>query len=288
MVALANRVGAHPWFNIPHQADDDYVQNFAQVVKANLDPALGVYVEYSDETWNYIFAQATYVQQQGAAQNPPMERLSFSAWRSRTIGQIFKTALGQARVVAVLNAQAGWLDTATIPLDYLIARYPNLLGIDAVAIAPYFYVMPDPTSASIYTSMSMDNFFNQVRSTVVPAAITSMQQYRALANRYGVRLISYEGGQHMMGVAGAESDPALVKFFNDFNRDPRIKQVYLDYLAGWKAAGGELFMHYSDVSKYGRYGYWGALEYIAQPRASAPKFDALQTFIEQNNVWWTQ
>src|SRR5205085_12212945 len=60
MVALCNRVGAHPWFNIPHLTDDTYATNFAQLVKANLDPALGVYVEYSNETWNWGFAQATY------------------------------------------------------------------------------------------------------------------------------------------------------------------------------------------------------------------------------------
>lgn len=33
-------------------------------------------------------------------------------------------------------------------------------------------------------------------------------------------------------------------------------------------------------------GRLGALEYLEQPRAAAPKYEALQTFIEQNPAWW--
>jgi hypothetical protein len=102
-----------------------------------------------------------------------------------------------------------------------------------------------------------------------------------------VRLLAYEGGQHMVGVAGAENDAALNTLFDNFNRDPRIKQLYLDYLATWKNARGELFVHFNDVSRYTRWGRWGALEYVAQPRGESPKFDALMRFIELNPVWWT-
>src|SRR5262249_36251205 len=35
MIALANLVGAYPWFNMPHQSDDAYAASFAQLVKAN-------------------------------------------------------------------------------------------------------------------------------------------------------------------------------------------------------------------------------------------------------------
>jgi hypothetical protein len=67
-----------------------------------------------------------------------------------------------------------------------------------------------------------------------------------------------------------------------------MKQLYLDYLQGWRREGGELFVHYTDIGRYTKWGRWGALEYLAQPRISAPKYDALQSFIEQNPVWWTQ
>jgi hypothetical protein len=80
----------------------------------------------------------------------------------------------------------------------------------------------------------------------------------------------------------------LNALFDAFNRDQRIKQLYLEYLAIWKREGGELFVHFNDVSRYTKHGRWGALEYVAQPRAESPKFDALMTFIEQTPVWWRE
>ncbi len=123
---------------------------------------------------------------------------------------------------------------------------------------------------------------------MTPASAAWARNYRKVANDYGVHLISYEGGESMVGILGAEGNTALNELFDAFNRDPRIKQLYLDYLAGWKQAGGELFVHFNDAGRYTKWGRWGALEYIAQPRAAAPKFDAIQSFIEQNPVWWTQ
>jgi hypothetical protein len=288
MIALANLVGAHPWFTIPHQSDDAYVQNLAQMVKAQLNPALGIYVEYSNEVWNSIFAQKTYVNNQAGAQSPPIDGLQYHALRSRTVGRIFKDVLGESRVVAVLGAQAASPSTATRGLDYLKSRFGTSIGIDAVAIAPYFAVFANPDTASTYTAMTLDAFFAYVRTTVLPEPARWTATYRQVANAYGVRLIAYEGGQHLNGVRGGENDPALNALFDAFNRDPRVKQIYLDYLAGWKQAGGELFVHFNDVSRYTKRGRWGALEYIAQPRVDSPKFDALRTFIEHNPVWWMQ
>jgi hypothetical protein len=289
MIALANLVGAHPWFTLPHRADDTYVENFAQLVKANLDPALSVYVENSNEVWNPMFAQWGYFKDQAQAQRPASDNMQYHALRSRTIGRIFKTALGESRVIAVLGAQAANPWTATQGLDFLRGRYgASTLGIEAVAIAPYLAVVPTPAEAARFKAMTLDDFFVYARTSVLSSAINLVSAYRAVAERYKVRLIAYEGGQHMLGVQGAENDVALNVLFDAFNRDPRIKQVYLDYLAGWKQAGGELFVHFSDVSRYTKWGRWGALEYIAQPRASAPKFDAIETFIEQNPVWWNQ
>ena len=41
----------------------------------------------------------------------------------------------------------------------------------AVAIAPYFAVFANPTNASTYTSMSLDVFFNHLRTVVLPEAL---------------------------------------------------------------------------------------------------------------------
>jgi hypothetical protein len=192
-------------------------------------------------------------------------------------------------VVSVLGGQAVSTWVSTSGLDYLKGRLgAAALGIDAVAIAPYFGVSPTPAEAFKFTSMTVDQFVNHVRTDVFPREAKHMASHRTLAKKYGLRLLVYEGGQHMVGVGPAKDIPALNALFDNFNRDPRIKQLYLDYLATWKDAGGELFAHFNDVSRYEKWGRWGALEYIAQPRAESPKFDGIMTFIEQNPVWWTQ
>ncbi len=288
-IALANRIGAHPWFTMPHLADDTYSRNFALTVKSRLSAALGVYAEYSNEVWNAMFPQYNYALEQGKLQFPPIDNMQYYALRSQAVGKIFKEALTAPRVVAVLAGQAVNPWTATHGMDYLKSRSGSTaVGIDAIAIAPYFSVMPNPGEASTYTNMTVTAFFEHVRTQIMPATVTDSAKYRAAANSYGVRLISYEGGQHMVGVLGAQNDDKLSALFDAFNRDPRMKEMYASYLAGWKQAGGELFVHFNDTSIFSKWGRWGALEYVTQPRSSAPKFDAVHNFIEQTPVWWNQ
>lgn len=288
MIELANRLGAHPWFTLPHQSDDAYAQNFAQVVKAKLNPTLRVYVEYSNEVWNAQFAQQAYAAKQAAIQSPVIDNMQYHAMRSRALGRIFKDMLGPTRVVAVLGAQAANPWTASRGLDYLKSRFGAATEIDAVAIAPYFDITPDPNEANKFTAMTRDALFAHVRSSVLPVTEDRMRKYRKLTNDYGMQLISYEGGQHLVGIRGAENNNELTALFIGFNRDARIKQLYLDYLAAWKQAGGQLFVHFADIGQYSKWGAWGALEYIDQLRNPAPKFDAIQSFIEHNPVWWAQ
>jgi hypothetical protein len=58
--------------------------------------------------------------------------------------------------------------------------------------------------------------------------------------------------------------------------------LYAQYLANWVAAGGDGFIHYSNVTAYTKYGSWGALEYEDQDPATAPKYQALMTFASQH------
>lgn len=52
-IDLANATHTDMWINIPVMATDDYVKSLAALIKSKLDPGLHVYVEWSDEIWNY-------------------------------------------------------------------------------------------------------------------------------------------------------------------------------------------------------------------------------------------
>lgn len=286
MIELCNRLGAHPWFTIYHLVDDSFVNAFAQIVKAKLNPALRVYVEHSNEVWNWSFTQAAYAESKGRAMNPPTNFNGYHAFRTREIGNIFKTVIGAGRVVTVLGAQGG-SRAITYSIPEVIAKYGRH-DYDAIAIAPYFGITPNSAEASTYTAMTVDQLYAYARATVMPQAQAIIDMHAQIATTFGVKLLAYEGGQHLNGIRGAENNDQLAGLFIAFNRDPRIKQLYLDYLAGWKRAGGQAFVHYYDVGKFSKWGSWGALETIDQTRPAAPKFDAIQSFIEQNPVWWPQ
>ena len=47
------------WVNIPHNATDDYILNVARIMLSELNLSNNIYVEYSNEVWNWQFRQAT-------------------------------------------------------------------------------------------------------------------------------------------------------------------------------------------------------------------------------------
>ncbi|MDQ3002680.1 MAG: hypothetical protein M3Y08_15625 [Fibrobacterota bacterium] len=67
---LANLLKSDPWFSMPHQADDDYILRFSRLVKEKLHPSLKVYVEYSNEVWNWQFEQAHWIGKNAAGADP--------------------------------------------------------------------------------------------------------------------------------------------------------------------------------------------------------------------------
>ena len=63
------------------------------------------------------------------------------------------------------------------------------------------------------------------------------------------------------------------------NRDPRMRQLYLQDLEGWKKAGGGMFAAFTSMSRYGKWGSWGLLENRDQTPMNAPKYQAVLEFM---------
>ena len=283
MVALANRLHTDVWFSMPYAADDDYFRRFALVLAKSLDPKLKVYAEYSNEVWNPIYPVSRYAEKKGLAlglsEEPAEARTRFYAKRAVEMFTIFEQDLGKKRLVRVLSGQSGNTAVSETALSYGDTKD----HVDALATAPYFgyYLSGDPEASAKTVKMSLDELMNELANTAVPAAKKEMLDEAAVARKYGLPLIAYEGGQHLVDFRpDAEHAPALDALYDAANRDPRMGALYTRNLQDWTEAGGGLFLHLQNCGPYDMHGRWGALEYINQPRAEAPKFDALMRFME--------
>ena len=281
LVDLSNRLKADPWFCMPHMADDDFVRRFAKMVFERLDHRLKVHIEYSNEVWNPGFLQHKYASEKGRslADEPWAAAWLHTSRRSVEIFRIFEEVFnGPRRLVRILPAQSGNPDMARRILDFENASR----HADALAIAPYVGLNVaevadryNPLTADEVARWDVPQMLERLHTASLPTAIESIRRARELATARGLDLIAYEGGQHLVGVCGAENNAALTGLFHAANSDPGMGHIYTRMLEAWRQDGGSLFCHFSSVSKWTKWGSWGALQYFDDVPAASPKFDAL-------------
>ena len=303
MIELANTTGKAPWFTMPHQANDEYIQSFATLTKASLRSDLPVLIEYTNEAWNSAFSQGSWIEAQGQLAWPGGEasgftkRINYYGRRSAEICDIWRSVFADAadRVVCITASQAANSWTADEALSCPLWDQSPCTGhgIKALAIAPYMGgylgeedVYPNALSwtsdadgglASLFTELSQGGALpNGPQGGAIAQSFGWIEENQSVALNHGVTLISYEGGQHLVGVGSGANNDTLTTLFTAANRDSRMGSLYTNYLTGWASRGGGLFMHFNDISPYSKFGSWGALEKIGE--ISTPKYDALFTF----------
>ncbi|HPE61827.1 MAG TPA: sugar-binding protein [Thiolinea sp.] len=288
MVELANRLHADAWFNIPHAASNDYITHFARYVKNNLNPGLKVYVEYSNETWNGIFSQHAYMKQGGkklglTSDAPHIAGWKFYAKRSVEIFDIFEQVFGSRdRLIRVLAGLTGSTEMTETMLGYENAYQHT----DAFAVAPYVFGDYD----ALRKARSVNQVFQIMQDRryyhSLPRVLEAVRKQSALASKFGVDLIAYEGGQHLIDDKTKRDDQHPNDLFYAANRHPNMGVIYKRLFEGWKQAGGKMFVHFSSPRTYNRFGSKGTKEYITQPDKEAPKHLAIESFIKSNPCWW--
>jgi hypothetical protein len=282
LIDLCNRQNIDGWFCIPHLATDDYVERLAQLLKQTLKTK--AYIEYSNEVWNWQFGQAQYaLARYGELKLPKAAgggiggAMEFYSHRSKQIFSIFDKVYGADRpnrIVRVLGGQS-----AVGGLIEGMLKYEDVYkSADALATAPYFGVLPpgQPLPAKeIIEKWSLDDWFEKINSSGLPSHIKLINDNKALATKYGLPLIAYEGGQHLIGNPDQLDNDKITKALLAVNGDPRMEAVYAKYLNAWAEASGGLFCHFSSTGLWSKWGSWGVLQSPFQPLNSSPKYQAL-------------
>ena len=290
IIDLCNLLQKDAWICIPHQADDDFVEHFAEMLRDSLDPQLKIYIEYSNEVWNGIFSQNQYAADTALAlgyTGQPWERSwKYTAKRSADIFVIFEQVfVDDSRFVKVVPAWAASPWVTNFILDRFEESTYNATGItaDAVAIAPYF--------AGEVANRIGDN--GLISSITIPAILDSMElametvfgymdECKAVADSHQVAMIAYEGGQHLVATWPHIEDTTLTRKLIEANRHSRMEDLYCQYFNYWyDSTGGGLFANFSSHGLYSKYGSWGVKEFMEDTLSS--KYLGLQQCVFSYN-----
>jgi hypothetical protein len=146
MIALCDELDADAWFNMPHMATDDYVRSFAQMTHKSMPSGHRVWMEYSNEVWNWIFPQAEWANIQGKKRwGEKFPWVQYYALRATEVAAIWTEVYGadaDKRLMRVIATQTGYLgleeQILNAPLVMSEGRPAPAKAFDAYAITGYF------------------------------------------------------------------------------------------------------------------------------------------------------
>lgn len=286
MIELANLLHKDVWICIPHLADDEYIKNLSKLLYNELDPDLNVYIEYSNEIWNWMFDQTNYLYENG---DPEVE------WPEKIVPFI-QNALDvfydswpgdKTRVFRVVGVQVGWYDVCE-----RIVLSMREGSFDIISPTSYFGFNEEAIAALEEAGVNADMpLLEQLAMDSVESIGAEIQLVADLCNRLGVKMAYYEGGQHLTPDPFGSEQPygqALV----DIQHDPAMYDIYtkwLEELGKIKVdANGDttlcmLFTLASgDSARYGSFGLYSDI-YHQVDIDTIPKYKAVRDYMEGRN-----
>jgi len=284
MIRLLNEYDLDGWICVPHRANDEYIENMAELFRENLEVERHLTVEYSNEIWNWIFGQTHWLNKYGCElQNVdwpegivPYVQNCLDIWTD-----VFQNEL--SRITRVAGVHTAWQDVSN--------RMVNNLEVGSLdAISPTFYFgLSDEGDAALDVlgaNATVADVAHYARQGMEEAKDFIETQKNELADPLGLSLVFYEGGQHITGHPFGE-EPSYAQAILDVQRDTSMYNMYnewFDFLKTLQEGDDPLqLMNFSFVAnRSARFGSWGILETMAQDTSSipAPKYSAILKAIE--------
>ncbi len=276
IIQLCNTLQTDAWVCVPHAATDDFITQMAMLFRDNLDPNLTIYLEYSNEVWNWSFAQAHWV----ADRRPSnlsyprgiveRARNAFEIWSEvfdgetdrmkRVLGtQVIATQLGE-EVLAQMGADG--FDYFS-PTWYFGLNFDctNEIWDDTGEVTPQQVLTCVREGWLSWSHIFRQNFWN--------------------AKMYGKPVLGYEGGHHITTDGGVYPYQQATY---DAHIAPEMYDLYREVMDTLSVFGMEMAMAFTLASeRENRFGAWGHLEHIDQDTTTtpAPKY---QVLIDQINL----
>ncbi len=312
-VQLANEVGADPWFNIPHLASDEYIRNFAIYVRDNLDPELVARVEYSNETWNWAFQQSQWLLKSAQEEWGNDAFVDYHAKKATETALIWEDVFKDepdGRLVNVIGTQTneamGWMAERLMNPYVWRNKEPDTFVepstvFEELAVTTYFGGM------EVVRAANRNALLEKIADPNVDAVAYLAEKIRVehfegdnteldrkwsvnkeVADRYGLDLVAYEGGQHIhhsFNVRAMKGEVAdiLTGFLTEFVRTDEVAEMHRMLWDAWAEYGDGPFMQFGDVKTPARSGSFGLYETTNEETARAAVLNDLN---DVSTPWW--
>lgn len=264
MIALANQTQKDVWICVPHLADEEYVQQMARLFRDQLDENLTIYLEYSNEVWNWIFPQAQYNLQTAPA------NLNYGrayAEKAKTTFEFWHEEFGNQkdRVQRVLGLQLtfNWLN------EQILSQLDQE-DWDYASPTWYFGLDNHPALGESTTPSEIINIAEEVFISSMP---TRRQDYRNV-QLYGKSVIEYEGGQHFTDLQHTPWSEAIMAA----QELPEIYDLYQSVFDSLQLLGSAMPVAFSlsrEVNNIFNFGHMDDIDTPEPYLETAPKYQAL-------------
>ena len=299
---------------------DPYTSLQSNPVYPPLNSNLTVYVEFSNEIWSSgsSFPQGNWAQVNADALG--IEKSQFNARQFSRAWALFETVMDPDRVHRVAATWAGNSGYTTPFIDEF-SNHPPLTPPETIAVTTYFgngiqnWVHDQGFYSTNNPVIWEDPYWNN--SPELEADLNSMfdlwKRYVIAGRGYGgatgydtvdqpggfppfirelslarnIPIIAYEGGPSLYTNHIDQSPPedeGITLFMTEANRRQAFAEIYTIFMNQSFERGLRANVGFTDVSKWGKYGQWGHVEYLGQPKEEAVKYQALMKAFDTFSV----
>lgn len=315
MVALCNLKSADMWICIPHQANDDFVQQKLEYIRDNLNPTLKVRVELSNEIWNTgTFNHPTYFKNLAQSVWGVPDGFSNNLWlayagkRFAQIMQIAQAIFSAAptRLIGVVGGQAAVTNVANVFLNatawqtFEPGSYirPGLFAKE-ISIAPYLNWTGNRVTAGnalaplVGNQPAFEDYVIGMTTASLAQSKTWIDNHVLLAAQNNCRLTMYEYNQHyslaeMNGsalVSGGVPIAGALEAMVAATLSSRMAEAQDELRDYFKSQSGSLMCFFVNMNRSSRFGTWGAQTHIGH---NSPIWNAILAWHAANPRWYSQ
>ncbi|MGL1933497.1 MAG: hypothetical protein OCD01_00680, partial [Fibrobacterales bacterium] len=261
IIKLANATQKDAWICVPHKVTDEYMHNLALLFRdgsASVEPlntTSKLYVEYSNEVWNWggWFPQTQWVNDHAQNFGHPLNfdgetdssslLYRYKAMRSVTMSTIFREVFGDNRMMTqvrpVICWQKGWIDLLSRTLLFVDRYYGGKDSrsdwADLHTVNYYFF----GGSSSAYWSHTEDQLptsetiWNNGEWNEVLFAENLFAE-AAWAHGFGLEFLAYEGDNHPHFTDDEE-------LYRSIHWDERMYEESYNHVQAFAQVGGSMF-----------------------------------------------